>query len=783
VVTTGPKTGTQGGNHYDYAAIEESSVQTVGNNAESPTHGIQINVILKSGGNDFHGSGFFSDTGHRLESSNIDAKLISQGITAGNPVNSRWDLSGDLGGRIVPNKFWFYYATRRRQEQTGVLGAFKDDGSQATSDQFQYFHTAKLSYQMNEANKLVGVVQYVRQGGVSGTTRLTSWDNRIYSPTQATTSKVEWQAVKGNKYLSLQVGAWIWDVDRFCYSNNPATFDLVTLYNTGCNNNYDIDSFEGRNHTKGTFSWYKGDWLGGNHDMKLGFEYAAAHADRRISARVPLPNGVTGFPTTDTVGNYQLIYRNGVPFQIAAYSNSYQYGQPDGEPRDLSHYLPIYFQDGWTIGRRLTLNLGVRYAHEAGFIPPQCRAAAAPPLDVVYPTQCWPEIDYRSWNPVVPRVHAAYDIGGDGKTAIKGGWGRFAHNWHSDELQIANQNVHLVTRYLWHAPVGSRVFVPGQSNLALNGPDFVSQSLFTGSDDGLAGAVPNPTIKEPMTDEYEVSVERELLKNFAVRATGIYSEVQTFRVQNNLRPYSVYNIPVTNPVPGPDGVVPPGNPYGTITYYEFSPAYAGRAFQQPMLVNTPNHEKYTSYEIEASKRLDRRWSLMASYSASHIDIPFWQNTAGTGNDFTDPGLQVYLSTSDPNAEINTRYDLWEWQGQASGAYFFPGGLLVSANYVARSGRPYARTMLATGGKQIPSLVVRVEPIGAERTPTIQAAAFRVEKPFSLAKGQKIALRMNVYNLTNANTALTLTQQSGASYQVPLTIASPRIVEFGVNYTF
>src|SRR5206468_4085960 len=93
VVTTGPKTGTQGGNHYDYSAIEESSVQTVGNNAESPTHGIQINVILKSGGNDFHGSGFFSGTGHRLESSNIDAKLISLGIDAGNPVISRWDQS------------------------------------------------------------------------------------------------------------------------------------------------------------------------------------------------------------------------------------------------------------------------------------------------------------------------------------------------------------------------------------------------------------------------------------------------------------------------------------------------------------------------------------------------------------------------------------------------------------------------------------------------------------------------------------------------------------------
>src|SRR5437016_5251282 len=82
------------------------------------------------------------------------------------------------------------------------------------------------------------------------------------------------------------------------------------------------------------------------------------------------------------------------------------------------------------------------------------------------------------------------------------------------------------------------------------------------------------------------------------RTTGIYSNVQTFRMQNNLRPYSAYNIPVTNPIPGPDGVVPAGNPYGTMTYYEFSPAYQGRAFQQPMLVNDANAtQTYKSFEV------------------------------------------------------------------------------------------------------------------------------------------------------------------------------------------
>ena len=48
-----------------------------------------------------------------------------------------------------------------------------------------------------------------------------------------------------------------------------------------------------------------------------------------------------------------------------------------------------------------------------------------------------------------------------------------------------------------------------------------------------------------------LSIERQLIPNLAVRVTGIYSEQQTFRVQNNLRPYSVYNIPDHQPRSGP----------------------------------------------------------------------------------------------------------------------------------------------------------------------------------------------------------------------------------------
>ncbi len=67
-------------------------------------------AIVKSGGNDFHGGGFWAQNGPAFQSDNLDDELRAQGIETGNTLEKRYDVGGDLGGRIIRNKLWFYGA-------------------------------------------------------------------------------------------------------------------------------------------------------------------------------------------------------------------------------------------------------------------------------------------------------------------------------------------------------------------------------------------------------------------------------------------------------------------------------------------------------------------------------------------------------------------------------------------------------------------------------------------------------------------------------------------------
>src|SRR2546425_1438007 len=90
----------------DFANSIETDVKTYGNSAEVKEAGALINVITKSGGNDYHGR--YSDFYMRQPASNITSDLTARGLTVGTSLQNYNDLFADLGGRIQRDKIWFY---------------------------------------------------------------------------------------------------------------------------------------------------------------------------------------------------------------------------------------------------------------------------------------------------------------------------------------------------------------------------------------------------------------------------------------------------------------------------------------------------------------------------------------------------------------------------------------------------------------------------------------------------------------------------------------------------
>ena len=236
-------------------------------------------------------------------------------------------------------------------------------------------------------------------------------------------------------------------------------------------------------------------------------------------------------------------------------------------------------KDSWTIGRRLTLNLGAAvHARQRR----TCQRTAARP-QLLPPTSSSPPSASTGWsfavfNSVAPRLHAAYDIAGDGKTVIKGGWGRYDHmrQIEPDAWRLAAEQPGL-----WHLSLArpereQRLRSPGRSTAIRTGA-ISSKPRAPSSRKRSPKGVVNPNEKQSKQDEFSLSLERELIANFAVRVTGVYTRTLNInRVQNNLRPYEAYNIPVTNRDPGLDGEVGTADDGGLITYYEFRRVVAGR---------------------------------------------------------------------------------------------------------------------------------------------------------------------------------------------------------------
>jgi hypothetical protein len=628
-------------------AIQEFQIATQRFSAENGrSQGAAINMITKSGTNDYHGSvfGYFRDS-----ALDTDEKVANgDGTSSPNhPDYSRQFFGGSVGGPFIKDKLFGFWAMERQRESQGlsesgasyselVLAQQAGLAAQPAKTIPRPFHewryNGRVDWTINNRNN--AYVSYSSQANDSlndqadGTQDLTAGNftvNHLQIANFTLTSQLSASAIN-----TFTAGFQYWNNLIASHTQAP----LITFPDAafGTNGNVPQQSFQRKWQFKDDFSKTIG-----KHTFKAGVDFI----------HNPVEGGFFEFNSTlevDFAADPSVIlsdtttYPNGFASAGAVTGMSYS----NGDPYFLvaTKQLGFYGQDDWKVTPRLTLNLGLRWDRDFNMLGmsdykksrtyQSLLAISSDPAAQQYSNYYVRHLPHDDTKDFSPRIGFAYDMTGRGKHVLRGGFGLYFGNVFQNiplfMEQLANPTIFQTVMSLSQTdPVpctnGQLVNQWSYSQAAADAVAACLPGPSTTAADGSVGRLIDPDYRNPVSEEFNVGYSWSINNNsvFEAEYTHVLGLHENKTINIDQRVVSGQD---TSGTP----CTAPGTPSGcNLTYGSdtlarpLSDAFGN--FGQPVLASVRNdrsinRHRYDGINLSFRQRMSHHFSLNANYSLS-----------------------------------------------------------------------------------------------------------------------------------------------------------------------
>jgi outer membrane receptor protein involved in Fe transport len=824
------RTGVRPPYQFSEESVKEFQVNQNGFSAEfGRAGGAVINVVTKSGTNDFHGGGFeyFRDESLNANAPNIKGqqgvdfdlgRRLNRNKRAPQQINQ---FGFRLGGPIVRNRaFFFGTYDGQRQDLPNVVEATNLSAQSAAIRNLlnprlapyqisrnQDVYLLKTDIALNVSNQLT--LRFNRQNFTGVNNEFTG---ALATEEHSGDSLARTTTFSGT--LASTITSSVVNEFRFQFARDaePGTANS-DLPETQINTNGGGFLLLGRNNFSPRETTIRRaqfidnlSYVRGRHNYKVGVDlnfdrilnffpgffsgqytfnsYAdfasnANCASVRTPAGQSLPNCPSGFQQ-----------RFALPNTSGATSNPH------------STDYAVFLQDDWRATRKLTLNLGVRYDYQKLAAPP-LRNPNAALLAAGLDTSRRPS----DGNNFAPRLGFAYDVGGNGKTVVRGGYGIFYGRTTAIMLGTAHTGNGVQT---------TGVNFTSTAQIAAAGlvyPNTVATAptAATGTPDIFLFA---EDYAQPYVQQARLGFEHELLKNMSVSVTYLFFRgVHLSRTRDiNLR--------------APEQVTATGAG-ATFTVERFpganftatAPSRPIPAFGRINLFESTANSRYDGLAFQAQRRFTRNFQFLASYTYSHAKDDKPDQTAvvpGGGDDAKIVQNQLNLRDDYAAADSDLRHrfvfsPVYEFgKFNASGNSFLRALLsdyTLSSIVQLQSGFAFSQTVGADLNRDGNARNDRVPGTRRNQFYTPPTYQFDARLTRTIPFGERMRLRLilegfNIFNRANVATVntnffagrtaavvggvqtLTLTTPSAAAaYGLPRAFLTPRELQLAVKFDF